>query len=603
MDAFYSSFLPFAWIAVIVGVIVSIDVTGLVLSQCEGYGKEILLPKRQALLHAGWHAGLFFLYILGIMGLLSVVDECARVLKRLFELVDRFIQFLIWDLNLPFPDFNLGEMNVAGFATDMALLVGILIIVFVWLTYSSKIAENHKEKYGEEPDAELRFDVKLLVRAISRLPFVRRSAQHVLAAAVAVDMLAVSALIKSYLIPDAVNPVARLQVFDSIFLSVLLFAAFVFLAVYLVALLAGLLSKWIGERKPKGLFVWVLVLLRIAEPFLIFFFLAGAIESLVSPTIERSDDDILALLSETFVSGEHAWLSAVLTLSLVLFAGPRQIIAHVKSGIHYSERRKNQTQRKESLIAMVWRHSWPLLVSLCIAMLIVAAANTEAFGSPHNLTAVVRFVGLSMGVLATILAIAFYFWWLFSGKHGQRARASARTIDFLSRFPIVFLTKGSPSQPDDNETTRIEEMSLPESIFVLEAHHKILLSACGLMLMAITVGYFADHVVEKIGGNSYAAQAVMALMSYPFLLGAALAGLAWLADPRPRLLRDMEPDFQPLFTVSNAFACLSIPAGLVLILETMGQGKGVIAAMLLFVLVLASCLMVELQRARRGNRD
>jgi hypothetical protein len=69
-----------------------------------------------------------------------------------------------------------------------------LIIVFVWLTYSSKIAEDHRDKYGEEPDADLRFDVKLLVRIISRLPFVSRASQHVLAAAVAVDMLAVSAL-------------------------------------------------------------------------------------------------------------------------------------------------------------------------------------------------------------------------------------------------------------------------------------------------------------------------------------------------------------------------------------------------------------------------
>jgi hypothetical protein len=130
----------------------------------------------------------------------------------------------------------------------------------------------------------------------------------------------------------------------------------------------------------------------------------------------------------------------------------------------------------------------------------------------------------------------------------------------------------------------------------------LLLSACGLMLMAIAVSYYANHVVEKMAGNSYAGQAVIALMSYPFLLGAAVTGLAWLADPRPQLLHDMESDSPPLFTASNAFACLSIPDGLVLILETMGQGKGVIAAIALFVLVFLSCLMVELQRRRRSVR-
>ena len=180
--------------AIFIGFVVSFDVTGLILSQHRDFatrdhtGGTKKNPLRSALIHAAWHAGLFSLYIAAISGVTLYFPELIKVI------VDTLLSWLKDFLSLFNIEMFLFVIPLAQFKESVIWIAGIIALVFVWFTYLEKIGENHRKKPGN-PN-EVRWDVRGVLEILS--PFIKRDhiITNTLAAAVAIDMLAISAVIQ-----------------------------------------------------------------------------------------------------------------------------------------------------------------------------------------------------------------------------------------------------------------------------------------------------------------------------------------------------------------------------------------------------------------------
>ena len=249
---------PFLLFAFIIGLVVSMDVA--VVEFTRDYEEEdrngkwrpwtIWTSRMRTMmfLHAGFHAVSFLIYMT-------------------FIYVAQYLVFLpIEFLDLP-EDIGLGLLTIINF----------FIVVFIWWTYKSKVKEDHSEK-SVDSDMAGRKDMKFFVdfvRAVShKFGWGAKVKGAAVAGSVAVDMLAVSALLKGVLLPNGEEaPIASMfgkQYPDcvlALFLDLFIFALIIFVVVAIVVLTA----QFFGTGKYSR-FVFFL---RVFEPFIVFFILAG----------------------------------------------------------------------------------------------------------------------------------------------------------------------------------------------------------------------------------------------------------------------------------------------------------------------------------------
>ena len=237
--------------AAIIGVIVSIDV--FVVEFTREYERDLEAKcwwtrrmRNMLLLHALFHAGSFLIYTF-----------CIYLLQNVLFL---FLSIECFDM----PD---------GVVSSLMVLINFVIVCFIWWTYKEKVAEDHSEK-SDDSEMEGRRDMKFFVncyRALSHKVDFADSARGVaVAGSVAVDMLAVSALLKQYLLPHGDNaPISSWTGYTLI--DIPLFALVIF-AVVCFAVFAAQGLSFLVRDTFKLVFP-----LRLLEPLAVFFILFGSV--------------------------------------------------------------------------------------------------------------------------------------------------------------------------------------------------------------------------------------------------------------------------------------------------------------------------------------
>lgn len=241
---------------IVIGLIVSMDAMALTVARESTYtGTQPYLAKWAAL-NAAWHGGLllFYMFILHLI-LKGAKDALSGInytwlLANIPKLADEIIWF-VEKLKIHFS---------AIFAT--------ITIIFVWLTYSKKVIDTPLEPKLENTQSWIRHVFRPLKKILNHELF----ADNLQAAIVAVDMLALAAMIK------ATNQTTSTK-------EKLLMTLVVSLCVFLFTLLAAMLArKKLAETASKEnsrtkihqqqlAKIWILITLRLAEPLFVFYFL------------------------------------------------------------------------------------------------------------------------------------------------------------------------------------------------------------------------------------------------------------------------------------------------------------------------------------------
>ena len=281
---------PFPIFALIIGFVVSIDVA--VVEIMRNYdeesrdGKSRLWTRRMqcmTLLHATLHSLSFLVYMMLIY----------------------WAQYLaFW----PIEFFYLSEDLGLGLLT----LINFFVVAFIWWTYRNKVKEDHSEKSDDSGTVD-RKDMKFLVDLVRMFSHKYGYGDKVrgvaVAGSVAIDMLAVSALLKEVLLPRGGEaPIASM--YGCLPLDLILFAVIIFAVVALVVILAQMLGTMARE------FHWLVVLLRMFEPFAVFFILAGVARLVAHLSFESLPTVYIAYGNEI-----DALFSVVVTISLFWFNG------------------------------------------------------------------------------------------------------------------------------------------------------------------------------------------------------------------------------------------------------------------------------------------
>lgn len=376
---------PLPFFALLVGMIVSIDV--FVVEFTRNYADEgdsirkSTWTKRMrwmALWHALFHAISFFIYVIVI----HIIQSFA------------FLQIDFFDL----PDgVGVGLLTLANFS----------IVCFVWWTYRSKIKEDHSEKNDDSAAAQRR-DMKLLVdlvRALAHKFNLGDQARGVaIAGSVAVDMLAISALLKDYLLPkDGVDPVS--QYFGNVYLDVFLFAAIIFIVVFSLVIVAQATGHLF--RNTIGL----IAALRIAEPLAVFYIVAGSVRSLMQLT---SGNYSKTLHSYGLIADLIFSVAIVVSLIVSNGLGPKGLFAIYKNRSQDHQSRNPKITASEalssarSLLPLFWIAA--LLLGLVIGCL-TYAYSTEPGRETHN-----HLVEATAYFSAIILGLTILFMYLPSRR-------------------------------------------------------------------------------------------------------------------------------------------------------------------------------------------
>ena len=241
---------PFVFFAITIGLVVSMDVAVVELTRI--YKKEDRNGKpfpwwtsgmqSMTFLHAFFHSLSFWLYMMTIY-----------LMQSLF----------FWPIDV----FDLPEDIGIGLLT----LINFIIVAFIWWTYKSKVKEDHSNKSaGTEPvdrkDMKILVDlVRVAARSFDIHDWVVGAA---VAGSVAVDMLAVSALLKGILLPNGGEaPIASWT--GNLLVDITVFAGIIFVVVAIVVFIAQ------AVRATAGDCPLVVVFFRVLEPIAVFFILAG----------------------------------------------------------------------------------------------------------------------------------------------------------------------------------------------------------------------------------------------------------------------------------------------------------------------------------------
>lgn len=348
---------PLWLFAIAIGLIVSIDVA--VVEFTRDYESEkqdaesrtrLSRQTVMGLWHSTFHAASFFLYVMVIYALQSFA----------------FLQIDLWDLN-------------EGVGTGFLTIVNFLIICFIWWTYRSKIKEDHSEKSDDSAEMDRR-DMKMLIDAVRRiaqaLKFNEQSRGVAIAGSVAVDMLAISALLKIYLLPNGDRP-AITQLTGYVTLDTLVFATIIFVVVFLVVFFAQA-----GGARTRS--TWIVALMRLAEPLAVFYIVAGTVRALMQLALGNYGDSI-----NRFGLIIDLGFAVAIVVSLI-----------VSSGLTWSELLKVYTRRSSDAQStnpsmepgQLTSSLWTLSLAVAIALIMIAGIlgildhsySTEPGRDTHN---------------------------------------------------------------------------------------------------------------------------------------------------------------------------------------------------------------------------
>jgi hypothetical protein len=287
-------------VAAIIAFIVSLDVTGLLISQNTEFKGELGVrwvwkALTHSFLHATFHSALFYFYFVGL------------------DLIPRW---LIVEITTFFKNLGI-SFDGASARSALLFLFSTIVVIFVWITYSNKIIENHAKKVERDNNymSDARIDVRLIYFLLSLVPFVAGKSiaflqkifnkeilqpptvwptwliQTCLCLAVAVDMLAVTSFIRVWFrdAPDPGNETAtggnELMHFNfdhSTFSDHLIFAMVIFIGVLLISFIAIYLSGGLDEVRAKR----ALKFIRRLEPWMVFSFLLIALDHLFGNTLK-----------------------------------------------------------------------------------------------------------------------------------------------------------------------------------------------------------------------------------------------------------------------------------------------------------------------------
>ena len=341
---------PFLIFAAVVGVIVSIDVCVVELSReyKDENGRSLYSARKRWMVmwHSLFHALSFLIYMLTIYLLQTLT---------------------FWPiLNLDVPD---------GVGTALIVIINFLVICFVWWTYRTKIKEDHSEKTNDETAVDRR-DMQLfvdIIRALAQKLGIGDGARGIsIAGAVAVDMLAVSALLKSYLIRNGEAPAI------STFTGYLLIDLLIFSLVigFCVAILVINAQLW-GPFLRKSLrYLDFITALRLIEPFAIFVIASGTLRHLIE-FVTGSPSAITGLIGYLF----DAVFSSIIVASILIGNGQKWSDLRLVYGQTNLDSASSNPAISFREILRDIQNAAPLIVYLLAFFLFVVVAVIYSFGT------------------------------------------------------------------------------------------------------------------------------------------------------------------------------------------------------------------------------
>ncbi|WP_417619488.1 hypothetical protein [Parasphingorhabdus sp.] len=419
-------------IAVFIAIAVSIDVCGVLISQFRDF-KDIKTSKvlYLASLHALTHSLLFLLYFYVVNLTIAAPDWMLALMKHLkiFE-----------------------DVNVQAAIKSSTIFSSIVILSFVWVTYSGKIAEDYSDKVKPNAFKKIRrIDIKMFLWFFSSLGRLfknrNRYSQFLvdlgIALAVAVDMLAITSFIRVFfkISPDAdklKESGQTLEHFDFGFgpaADPWVFFVIVLIGVFVFARKAIKFSSKITEPQND-----LLKYMRIIEPFLVFWFLSVSLDHLFGATILEVSGFVERLVRGIFVS-------AALTAALVGVHGLKTIVDLINNGADFSSRDAQINFPEGFLLSFVKFIGFLIVIGAILALLIGASHSPTALGctasdprypgcsiGPEEMFS--RFVDYSVGTTALISLCILFF------PTSSMARFEFRRSKELSRFGDSFMLGG-----------------------------------------------------------------------------------------------------------------------------------------------------------------
>ena len=316
-------------IALLIGAAVSLDVIALIFCSAHIYQSKRKVWMRWAKYNAGWHAGLLIFYLL-------VIDIGAVL-----------VQYLGVLLSLPLPDwlnfFAPAWLWLADkFRSHIVVYAAIIAMAYVWYQYSNKVrAVPTNPNINETPF----FIRPIFSRGSGKLKDLNSPwFWHLSACLVAVDMLALAAVVKSgeKLIQfprglevenlDATELAVRINdSFDlTFFWATLTVTTAVFIVVFFLCLFAAKISNifWLNladddMSDDKILSAgFIVVALKLLEPLVIFYFIIHSMAFLVTG---------VPLHSPAFILG-----SGFLVAALVEYVTFNAIVVASKAQVEHS---------------------------------------------------------------------------------------------------------------------------------------------------------------------------------------------------------------------------------------------------------------------------
>jgi hypothetical protein len=409
---------PLWLFAIVIGVVVSMDVAAVELT-CdyrleERNGKPVPWTTRMremALLHAAFHAGAFLIYLLFIYLLQSVAAQAFEILA-FFDIID-----------LP-----------PGVWAGLLALVNFFIACFIWWTYRSKIREDHSEKSHADYQPN-RGDMALFVDVV-RTILGKRLLGVAVAGSVAVDMLAVSALLKSFLLPDPESP--PISSFSGVVVAdIALFAAIIFAVVFVTVLVCQLVGSTIRQSHATTVF------LRLAEPFVVFFILAGAVRIVAERSFGAINQNLI-----TYGNFLDALFAAAIVVSLLWSNGfGIKKLSELSGCRRYDDPAvverswaEVRTQLKRSVPA--FSLLFLVLFPVVLGSLIVAYGTNPGPGTHNHLIEATSYIAFAV-LLGSIIVIYTPSKRLDNWERDQsanfRSMTRAKPRDFLNRLGAVIL--------------------------------------------------------------------------------------------------------------------------------------------------------------------
>lgn len=323
------------WVALLIGTAVSLDVIALTFCSTHIYRADPRTWRRWAKYNACWHAGLLLTYLI----LIDVFAVAAQYLGLLltFDLPPWLAVF-----KTPWEWFR------DRFNSHIVVYAAALAMMYVWFQYTSKIISRPTSPDPKESPFFLR---KHFYRHQAKLRDPNsRVFWNLSACLVAVDMLALAAVVKSgeklIQFPEGINArettIHQLnervsQSFNPTFLAATITVTIaVFVVVWLLCLLSAYLSRrfWsdlassdsFGQGAVAATFI--VVLLRLLEPLVIFYFIVHSMAFLATG---------VPLHSPAFLLG-----SSFLVAALVQYSKFSEIVAAARDQVETSSLREKE---------------------------------------------------------------------------------------------------------------------------------------------------------------------------------------------------------------------------------------------------------------------